>query len=267
MISKKTIEEMESATPAIRYILGVRMRNLKEAKEEVLADEGEYLEVFGGRKKAKDPSPLQVKEVMVKGRRYVQCFNPEQAKKDAATRDAILESLKERLKQGEKSLVGNKGYRKYLKSNHEEGKVFTIDEAKAKEEERFDGIWILRTNTDFTAEEVALKYKQLWMVEMIFHTIKSILETRPVYHKHDETIRGHVFCSFLGLVLAKELQKRLEVKELKLEWNDILRDLDRLQEVEVISDSQTFYLRTELKGNCYDILHASGVKIPPSVRQ
>ena len=266
MISKKTIAEMESASPPIRYILGVRMRNLKEAKEEVLADEAEYLEVFAERVKAKDPSPLQVKEVMVQGRRYVQCFNPEQAKKDVATRKAIIEGLQEKLKQGEKSLVGNKGYRKYLASS-EEGNVFTIDEEKAKDEERFDGIWILRTNTDFTAEEVALKYKQLWMVEMIFRFMKSILLTRPIFHKYDETIRGHVFCSFLGLVLIKELQRRLEAKELKLEWNDILRDLERLQEVEVISNSQTFYLRTELKGNCNDILRAAGVKVPPSIRQ
>jgi len=50
---------------------------------------------------------------MIEGRRYVQCYNPEQAKKDVATRKAILEGLKEKLKQGEKSLVGNKGYSRW----------------------------------------------------------------------------------------------------------------------------------------------------------
>ena len=157
MISKTTIASLESATPPIQYILGVRMRNLKEAKQEVLGDEGEYLEVFEPRKTSKDPSPLLVKEVMVDERRYVQCFNPEQAEKDAADRKAILEKLQKQLKRGDKE------------------SVLAIDEAKAKEEERFDGIWILRKNTKVTAPEVALKYKQLWTVEEIFRSMKSIL--------------------------------------------------------------------------------------------
>jgi len=39
----------------------------------------------------------------------------------------------------------------------------------------------------------------------VFRDVKSLLDTRPIYHRHDETIRGHVFCSFLALVLIKEL--------------------------------------------------------------
>jgi transposase len=266
MISQKTIERLQSSTPPIEYILGVRMRKLKEVREKVLADEAEFLEVFRERRLAKDPSPLKVKEVWVEDRRYISCYNSEQARKDAASREAILESLKEKLKHGDKILVGNKGYRRYLK-NPEKGSHFTIDEQKAKEEERFDGMWILRTNTDLPSTEVALKYKQLWMVENIFRSVKSILQTRPVYHKYDATIRGHVFCSFLALVLVKELQSRLHSKRMRLEWKDVLRDLDRLQEVEVVFGSQRFFLRTELQGSCVDVLRAAGVKIPPAVRQ
>ncbi len=266
MISKKTIQKLESYQPPISYILGVRMRKLKEVKEEVLADEGEYREIFPERQTPKDPSPLKVKEVWVEGRRYIECYNAEQARKDAATRRAILEALEEKLKKGDKVLVGNKGYRRYLKTP-EEGSHFTINEEKAKEEERFDGLWVLRTSNDIPAEEVALKYKQLWMVESIFRSVKSMLKTRQVYHKYDATIRGHVFCSFLSLVLAKELQSQLEAKKIKLEWKDQLRDLERLQEVEVKFGSQTFFLRTELKGNCIEVIRAAGVKIPPSVRQ
>ena len=54
-----------------------------------------------------------------------------------------------------------------------------------------------------------LVYKQLWTVEQTFRTTKSLLETRPIFHKLDETIRGHVVCSFLALVLKKELEDRL----------------------------------------------------------
>ena len=96
--------------------------------------------------------------------------------------------------------------------------------------------------------------------------MKSMVRTRPVYHKCDETIRGHVFCSFLALVLVKELQARLEKREKTLEWKDMLRDVQRLQEVEVEFDSQRMYLRTELRGDCIEVLRAAGVRVPASVR-
>jgi transposase len=266
MISKETIQKLESMSPPVNYILGVRMRKLKEVREEVLKDEGGYVEVFAERQRSKDPFPLKVKEVWVGDRRYIECYNAEQARKDAASRQAILEALEEKLKRGDKILVGNRGYRRYLKTP-ERGSHFTIDEEKAQEEERFDGLWVLRTNTELPAEEVALEYKQLWMVEHVFRSVKSMLRTRPVYHKYDATIRGHVFCSFLALILVKELQSQLETRGLKLEWKDVLRDLEKLQEVEVDFGAQRFFLRTELRGNCVDILRAAGMRIPPAVRQ
>ena len=80
----------------------------------------------------------------------------------------------------------------------------------------YDGKWVLRTNTTLPAAEVALKYKQLWMVEHLFRSAKSLLETRPVFHKYDRTIRGHVFCSFLALVLRRALQDRLDAEGILL---------------------------------------------------
>ncbi len=133
---------------------------------------------------------------------------------------AIVESLKGRLKRGDKALVGNKGYRKYLKVR--EGEAFEIDYEKLKGEAIYDGKWVLQTNTDYSAEEVAVQYKQLWMVEKAFRTVKSVLETRPVYHRCEETIRGHIFCSFLALIMMKELYSRLEEKGYHFEWDEIL---------------------------------------------
>jgi len=218
------------------------------------------------REKGKDPSPLKVREVVVEGRRYVECYNAEQARKDAAEREAILEGLREKLSRGEKVLVGNKGYRRYLKATPK-GTHFQIDEHKVAGEKQYDGRWVLRTNTQLPVEEVALTYKQLWQVESIFRSMKSMVRTRPVYHKCDETIRGHVFCSFLALALVKELQARLEARGKTLEWKDMLRDVERLQEVEVECDSQRVYLRTELRGDCIEVLRAAGVRVPSSVRQ
>jgi transposase len=152
--------------------------------------------------------------------------------------------LREQLKHGDKSLVGNKGYRKYL---HGEGPKFTIDEAKVKWEERFDGKWVLQTDLEeMTAEETALQYQQLWMVEEMFRTVKTLLQTRPIFHKCDETIRGHVFCSFLALLLRKELQDRLETQGDKPEWAELLCDLESLQYTEVENQGKRFLLRSDL---------------------
>ncbi len=159
--------------------------------------------------------------------------------------------------------MGNKGYRLYLKAPAE---GFTVDQEKVRREARYDGKWVLRTNTDLPAKEVALKYKQLWMVEAMFRSMKSVLETRPIYHRRDETIRGHVFCSFLALVLRRELERRLEENGRRLEWADVIRDLDLLQEVELEVDGKRYLLRSETKGTAGKVFQASGVALPAVLR-
>ena len=188
----------------------------------------------------------QVKEVRVGGhgkgsRRHVVCHNPEQAAKDAATRAEMLASLEEKLRSGAKNLIANKGYRRYLKAAKG---ALSVDREKALEEERFDGMWVLRTNTALPAVEVALKYKQLRMIEQIFRTVKSLLDTRPVFHKTDATICGHVFCSFLALVLRDALLRRMERAKVTAEWADILRDLNALTETVFAHDGKRFAVRS-----------------------
>lgn len=264
MISQETIEQLQSKQRDVRFILGARLRNVKEIHEEVLSRGGRYREVYPPRQVSKDPSPLKVKEVLVGDHRYIVCHNEEQAAKDRHDREAILAKLKEQLKQGPKSLVGNKGYRKYLRQAKKDALV--IDQRKVKSESRFDGKWVLRTDTDLPPAEVALKYKDLLLVESLFRSMKSILETRPVFHKCDDTIRGHVFCSFLALMLIKELQRRLEQRGWRVEWRRLLDDLDELQEIVMSVDEKTFVVRTATQGDAGKAIQAAGVALGPSVR-
>jgi transposase len=264
MISRDTIEKLESNDLTMHYILGVRMRKDATFRDESLEIDDSFIEVTPPRRSSKDPSPLRVSERIRDGRRYIICYNEEQARKDTASRAAIVESLREKLKEGDKSLVGNNGYRKYLKTT--EAEHFVIDDEKLASEEKFDGIWILRTNTDLPAADVARQYRQLWMVEDVFRCVKTVLETRPIYHKMDETIRGHVFCSFLALMLLKELESRLEARDHHVEWNDIKQDLLALQDIELELDEKTYHLRTELQGSAGKVLTAVGVAIPPNIR-
>jgi hypothetical protein len=262
MISDETITQLEARS--WNYILGARMRNQVEVREEVLGRGGRYRVVHPKGISSSDPAPLQVKEVKVAGRRYIVCLNQDQAKKDATDRAAIVEALQEQLKRGDKSLVANRGYRKYLKV---QGRHFVIDVAKIALEARYDGKWVLRTNTSFDSAEVALKYKQLWMVEEIFRSAKSLIETRPVFHKCNDTIRGHVFCSFLALVLRKALQDRLDALEKRFEWQRVIGDLEALQEVEVEYQDKRFLLRTQPRASCGKVFHAVGVALPATIRK
>ena len=263
MISQETIDDL--AQQGWPYILGARMRRCKEVREQVLSDRGRFRVVHAKSPDPKDPAPLKVKDVRVEGRRYVVCVNEDEVKKDRADREAIVAGLREQLRAGDKSLVGNKGYRRFLKV--EGGGHFAIDEAKIAEEARYDGTWVLRTSTDLPTAEVALQFKRLWQVEHWFRACKSLLETRPIYHQRDETIRGHVFCSFLALLLRYELQARLAARGQVPEWADVLQDLERLQYVEVEQDGKRFRLRTQLQGTCGRVFRAVGVAVPPAVQQ
>jgi transposase len=265
MISRETIEALERDERGWQYILGARMRSQNEVRDEVLSRAGRYRVVHPARVESDDPSPLKVKEVRVDDRRYVICLNEDEARKDAADREAIVAAQREQLRNGDKSLVGNKGYRRYLGGG--ESSHFEIDEARIAEDARYDGKWVLRTNTELDTAGVALQYKRLWTVEHWFRSCKSLLQTRPIYHKCDQTIRGHVFCSFLALVLRQELQARLEERGHKLEWADVIGDLDRLQEVEVEQDGKRFLLRSEAQGTCGKAFQAVGVALPPTVQQ
>ncbi len=264
MIGKETMQTLDDPKTGLPYILGVRMRKAKEVREQVLADTREFQEVRPEGKSSKEPFPLQIKEVSVNGRRYIVCLNPKEARKDQADREAILASLEEQLKRGAKSLVGNRGFRRYLKS--QKG-AFSIDRERVKQDARFDGKWVLTTNTSFRADEVALKYKELRQVEHVFRDAKSLLETRPIYHKRDETIRGHVFCSFLALLLKKELYRRIEAAGNSFEWSDIKQDLRSLEEVTLEDDGKRLAIRTQCQGICGKVFQAVGVALPPTMRE
>src|SRR6266566_4062491 len=205
MISAETLAELEARR--LLYILGVRERTDKMVRELVLDDAAPFVPLMM-RKRGKEID-YAAKAVMLGGRRYIVCRNHQEAEKDAADRSLILAALERQLAKGDKALIGNTGYRRFLKNISDDH--FAIDRAKVEEDERFDGIFV-RTNTDLNPLEVMLCYKHLWTVEQTFRTAKHLLATRPIFHKLDDTIRGHVFCSFLALVLKKALEDRIAAR-------------------------------------------------------
>jgi hypothetical protein len=261
MISAATIAALEER--GLEYILGVRERSSKEVRDVVLADPLPSVPLVVPHKGRPD-TDLQAKEVRHQGRRYIVCRNLVEAAQAARTREAVVASLRAKLKAGDKALVGNSAYRRYLKTP--EAQHFCIDEDRIADDARYDGLYVLRTNTRLPPLTVMLRYRDLLVVEQMFRTEKALLETRPIYHQSDAAIRGHVFCSFLALVLRKELQDRLAAAHLQPEWRTLLADLDRLQEIETEQDGKCFILRTPVTGVAGKVFQAVGVALPPQIR-
>jgi Transposase DDE domain len=260
MISVETIAGLEAR--GLLYILGVRERTDKLVRDVVHNDAAPFVPLtVEKRGRAADYS---AKSVTLGGRRYIVCINHQEAERDAANRAAILAALERQLRRGDKALVGNAGYRRFLKTVGEGH--FAIDCSKAEEDARFDGVFVLRTNTDLNPLAALLRYKQLWMVEQTFRTAKHLLATRPIFHKLDETIRGHVFCSFLALVMKAELEARIAALGQKGSWPEIIVGLDALTETEVEQDGKRFVLRSAPRPAASTALRAAGVALPPTVR-
>jgi len=251
MVSREVLEEIRAM--GLEYIVGVRMRRLRAVRE-VLSRGGRFREVKGN---------LKVKEVWHEGRRYLVCFNPEEAERERVARQEIVRKLEERLRAGGfKGLIGNRGYRRYLKV--EGGKV-SIDWGALEEEARYDGKYVLETNTELSAEEAALAYRGLWQVERAFRELKSGLELRPVYHWTERRIRGHIMVCFLAYVMEVALMRRLREVGYEGSYREVMVDVERLKAVEVEVEGRRYLVRTELEGRAYEAFRAVGMRVPGKV--
>jgi transposase len=262
MISKSTVRELEES--GLEYILGLRMRRDKDG-DRVLETRGRYRVV---------EENLHVKEASVDGKRYILCYNPDEAKRQKQTREHVVEKLKRQIQTGVKSLVKNRQYRRFLLIEDKER--IGIDEEAVKREAKYDGKWILKTNTAMPAEEVAMAYKSLWQVERAFREMKSSLDLRPVYHWSESRVRGHIMVCFLALVLESGLLRALkkgrrETKkgenvaggdESGISMKDLMADLKRLQAMKVNLDGKQYLLRTEFQGEAYEAFKVLGLRPP-----
>jgi len=261
MISAPTITALEER--GLEYVLGARERTDSLVRTVVLAADRPFTPLCIPRAGGEE-TQLFIKEVQVEGRRYIVCRNEAEVEKDAADRAAIIAALDQQLKRGDKALIGNSAYRRYLRATAK--KAFEIDIGKVAEEARYDGLFVLRTNARITPLQAVLRYRDLIQVEQLFRTAKALMRTRPIYHSSDAAIRGHVFCSFLALILRKELDERCRAAGFRPAWGDVLRDLDRLQDVTITKDGRQMTLRTPATGVSGPLFKAARMALPPNVR-
>lgn len=253
MVSASLLEDLEAA--GMEYIVGMRLRRSPVA-EAVLSHPGRYRRV--------DPQ-LWVKEVWVDGLRYVLCYNPERAAHDRAVREAALAHLREQLEAGQaKALLRNRAVARLLKRLPEG--ALAIDLEAVRRERRYDGKYVLHTNTGLAPDTVAQAYKQLWRVEAAFRTLKSGLDVRPMYHWTERRVRGHVMVCFLALVLDLSVQRKLREAGVSASTAAVWQDLESVKAVQVELQDHTFLARTEPQGTAYRAFQALHMALPPRLQ-
>jgi transposase len=263
MTSQKNIDELKEQN--IRYILGSRMRNTKVVKEEVLTLEDVSIlkdnsknQPFGVKKN------LFVAEKTINKKRYIICYNPDEAKKDQLVREAIIVKLKSELSSSPKKYIKHRLHKRFLKITAAKTE---INQEKIMEEAKYDGLFVIETDTNLSASEVALRYKDLLLVERGFRCLKSTLEMRPIYHKCSENIQGHIFVSYMALYFFCLIIKKLEQSEegMQCEEGQVLESLARIKAHRTEIHGNRLILRSELNSLNKWILRSLGVKIPTQV--
>jgi len=265
MISGATIEGLEAR--GLDYILGARERSDATVRKIVLENDAPFTPLFIERRAGE--TQLFVKEVKVDGKRYVVCRNEAEAEKDRQDREKIVAALDAQLQKGDKALIGNSAYRRYLRKAKEakDKRAFEIDAGKLAEEARYDGIFVLRTNARVTPLQAVLRYRDLLQVEELFRRSKAIMRTRPIFHSSDAAIRGHVFCSFLALAMQKHLEDLMREAKIAPEWKELLRDLDRLQQLRIQHRGADWLVRTDAAPSVTALFRAAHVALPPRAGQ
>ncbi len=246
------------------YIIGEKLRSGSADAQAALSRQGRYKDVAGN---------LKVKEVRISDdERFVICFNPEAAERDAAVRAKMIARLEEATRDSDqlsrdkraelRGVISTKpGLNRYLRVTP--GGLLRVDAAKAKAEENLDGKYLLRTaDPKLSAEDIAVGYKQLLEVERGWRDMKQVIDLRPVYHRREDRIRAHVILCWLALLLA-----RIAENATSQTWPGLRRELDRIHVGTFTGPAGTFQQRTELTRAQHGILKALQIDAPPRVYQ
>ncbi len=248
MISKSNLDVLEGLKQ--EYIIGVKMRQLEGGFKAVLLDDHHT-----GYTKLSNNLFVKVKEL--NNRRYIVCYNPEQAEIDATNREYFKQIIaKKVVEKNDKEWIVKNGYRKYLKLK--EDIIESVNYERLEKEKIYDGKWVLLTNTSLEYTEIAKHYKSLWQIERAFKELKSTLDLSPMYHWTEKRIRGHIFICFLALVLELSFRKALRGES----YTKVMSDLKQVQAVLSRVKDKEFLKRTELPGRSHLAFRAVQLQIP-----
>jgi hypothetical protein len=261
-----TDNRAELAKACGKYLLACRMASIAEIKGEVLGKRGPYTTF-------KDN--LQAKEVIIgdgeRRRRYILCYNPHEAERQAQHRQMLVTHLESELAshkdhsataQWAIDLLASRRFKRYLRTT--KGGFLHIDRTAVAEAAKYDGKWVIETNDDtISLEDAACGYKSLMVIERCFRSLKRTqIKMTPMYHWATRRIETHVkIC-----VLALQIERVAEISCGK-SWHHIKRALATLQVTEFFDLKYRVLMRNEVTEEARNILESLKIKPPPRVIQ
>jgi len=245
------------------YIIGEKLRSGSAEVKAAMSRQGRYKTVRDN---------LQVKEVRLgdDGDRFIICFNPGQAQRDAAVRARLVTQLEELIAgtgaltaaeraKLEGSLAGRPGLKRFLRVTP--AGLLRIDKAKITAEENLDGKYLLRSSDPhLTAEDIALGYKQLLQVERGWRDMKQVIDLRPVFHRREDRIRAHVILCWLALLLIRVAENTAGQP-----WNRIRAELQRQHAVTWTGPAGAFRQTTDLTKPLRALYTALSIEPPKKI--
>ena len=253
MVSEKNLSLIEKE--GYEYIVGVKMRLLKRVRDLILSTPGRYRDV---------EENLKVKEKLINGVRYIICYNPYEAEKDRKDRDEIVKNLQEKIRTLSLKGVLTGDAKRFCKI---EAKGITLNRKRIQKEARYDGKYVLQTNTELSSCKVARAYKNLWMIEHAFRDVKDIFKIRPIFHWTPSRVRAHIFICFLAFLFSVSLQRKLFEMNVKESVWKVIRDVRRVKAIKLSLKDKPYLVRTELTGLAHKAFRAVGLRIPPQVQE
>jgi hypothetical protein len=244
------------------YIVGEKLRSGSVQVQAALSRPGRYRVIRDN---------LQVKEVNIDSDdRFVLCYNPQQAERDAAVRDQLVGQLDEAIagadsltKTGRAKLEGvlstKPGLKRFLRVTP--GGLLRIDKKKISQEENLDGKYLLRSSDpNLSSEDIALGYKQLLEVERGWRDMKQVLDLRPIYHRREDRIRSHIWLCWLALLLMRVAENTSGQT-----WNRIRAEVQRVHAVTFTGPAGAFRKTTQLSKTQRDLYAALGIEPPKTI--
>ncbi|MBM9538463.1 transposase [Desulfobulbus alkaliphilus] len=242
------------------YLLATRMASVKEIKDIVLSQPGRYRELSDN---------LHAKEVHLEnGKRYIVCFNPAEARRQALHREEVIAFLEEELKKHKDksatqkwaiALLASRRYKRYL--TIVDGRI-RLGRKAIKDAGRYDGKWVLETNdATISLEDAAHGYRGLMVIERCFRSLKRTqIKMMPMYHWLPNRIESHVKICVLALLI-----ERLAEIKCNMPWSRIRTILQKIQATEFATPSHHFYQLSELPKGAKSVLKQLAIPCPHKV--
>ncbi|MHB8125901.1 MAG: IS1634 family transposase [Desulfitobacteriaceae bacterium] len=290
MLSNKNIEAIVGLKQ--KYVMAIPRACSKKYLQDIAIDEGQM---------------QKIKENLfarflppVNGQRFLLCLNTQKRTDDGEYRNQCIEAIKDELKVLNRTLLENKKTNRIktrddamkkaggiLKLN-KAGKYFNVHSKddphsplefaidyslntdKIESDKRLDGTFVIQTNEQDYGDEKLIKiYKNLNKVETAFRIIKNDLDIRPMYHRKEVRVKGHVYVCVLAYFITMALEYIAHQHKINKSARKIIKELSKIGLIKIeLPNGETRYSLTTVNKDQQSLLKSydlNKLKLPDVV--